>query len=193
MTNTELRQILGCGFRNDLRNDFTLVDAGKLYESVVNGSKLIGHRARRLLAAHGPAAESHRRSGIGQIVVAEANAIGMTTAKRNSFLANMRTRSKGGSYDICGTTCNPYTYIRTVGGVITIPTKSRAGATVLTNYVYGRFADGLNIPCQVKGPNESVAAAEARCSKYKNANAALTKVGTEMFRSIIKSALKTWK
>ncbi len=190
-TNTEFRQILGCGFQNGLRNDFTLVDAGKIYESVVNGSQLSGTARTNfwtLMLGGGVTASS----GIGQIVVAEANAIGMTTAKRNSFLALMETRSKGGSYDICGTSCKPYTYTRTVGGRITIPTKVR-GVTVLQNYVYGRFADGLVIPCQVKSSSETTAQAEARCAKYKNANAALNKVGTEMFRSIIKSALKTWK
>ena len=116
-------------------------------------------------------------SAIGQIVVAEANALGMSATKRNAFLAKMETRSKGGSYDICGTSCNPYTYIRTVGGRITIPSKSGAGATILNNYVYGRFADGLNIPCQVKGASETTAQVEARCAKYKNANA-----GTEQGR-----------
>ncbi len=191
MANTELRQILGCGFQNGLRNDFTLVDAGKLYESVVNGTQLSGTARTNFwsMMVGGGVTSS---SAIGQIVVAEANALGMSASKRNSFLAKMETRSKGGSYDICGTSCNPYTYIRTVGGRITIPSKSRAGATILNNYVYGRFADGLNIPCQVKGASETTAQVEARCAKYKNANAALNKVGSEMFRSIIKSALKTW-
>ncbi len=191
MANTELRQILGCGFNNGLRNDFTLVDAGKLYESVVNGTQLSGTARTNFwtMMVGGTVTSS---SAIGQIVVAEANALGMSASKRNSFLAKMETRSKGGSYDICGTSCNPYTYIRTVGGRITIPSKSRAGATILNNYVYGRFADGLTIPCQVKGASETTAQVEARCAKYKNANAALNKVGSEMFRSIIKSALKTW-
>jgi hypothetical protein len=193
-TNTEFRQILGCGFNNGLRNDFTLVDAGKIYESVVNGTQLSGSARTsfwNLMLGGGVSSTS----AIGKIVVAEANALNMTAAKRNAFLALMETRSKGGSYDICidSSDCNPYTYIRTVGGRITIPSKSRTGATVLNNYVYGRFADGLTIPCKVKGSNETTAQVEARCSKYKNANAALNKVGSEMFRSIIKSALKTWK
>jgi hypothetical protein len=110
MTNTELRQIIGCGFNNGLRNDLTLVDAGKLYESVVNGSSLTG-------------------------------------SSRTTFW------------------------------------------NILLG---GRFVDDLTIPCQVKGASESTAAAEARCSKYKKANAALNTVGTEMFRSIIRTALKTW-
>ncbi len=64
--------------------------------------------------------------------------------------------------------------------------------TVLNNYVYGRFIDALTIPCQVKSASETTAQAEARCAKYKNANAAYNKAGTEMFRSIIRSNLQTW-
>jgi hypothetical protein len=192
-TNTEFRQILGCGFNNGLRNDFTLVDAGKIYEGVSNGT-LLGGSARDSFWTIMSGGGVSSTSAIGKIVVAEANALGMSAAKRNAFLAKMETRSKGGSYDICidSSDCNPYTYIRTVGGRITIPSKSRAGATVLNDYVYGRFADGLTIPCTPKGSSETQAQAEARCSKYKKANAALNTVGSEMFRSIIKSALKTW-
>ncbi len=70
MANTELRQILGCGFQNGLRNDFTLVDAGKLYESVVNGTQLSGTSRTNFwnMMVGGGVTSS---SAIGQIVVAE--------------------------------------------------------------------------------------------------------------------------
>jgi hypothetical protein len=190
MTNTELRQIIGCGFQNGLRNDLTLVDAGKLYESVVNGSSLSGSSRTtfwNILLGGGVTGSS----ALGQVVKQEAAKLGKSTAKANSFIALMETRSKGGSYDICVSSCNPYTYIRTVAGRITIPTKVR-GTTVLLNYVYGRYVDDLTIPCQVKGASETTAQVEARCSKYKKANASLNSVGSEMFRSIIHSALVPW-
>ena len=190
MANTELRQIIGCGFQNGLRNDLTLVDAGKLYESVVNGSSLSGSSRTtfwNIMLGGGVTGSS----ALGQIVKQEAAKLGKSTAKANSFIALMETRSKGGSYDICVSSCNPYTYIRTAAGRLTLPTKVR-GTTVLQNYVYGRFVDDLTIPCQVKGASETTAQVEARCSKYKKANAALNSVGSEMFRSVIRSALIPW-
>jgi hypothetical protein len=191
MTSSEFRQILGCGFQNDLRNDLTLVDAGRLYEGVSNGT-LLGGSARDSfwsIMLGGPVSAT---SALGLMIKDEGAKLGKSATKVNTFIGATNTRSKGGSYDICGSSCSSYTYIRTVAGRITIPFKNGAGSIVPTDYVYGRFADGLTIPCTPKSSSETTAQAEARCSKYKKANAALNKVGTEMFRTIVRAALKTW-
>jgi hypothetical protein len=190
MSNTALAQNVGCGFKNGLRNNFTLVDAGKLYEGVSNGSLLSGTTRDSFwsIMLGGTVAAG---TPLATIVSQEATKLGKSAAVATSFRQNMNQRSKGGSYDICGSSCNPYTYYRSAAGRITIPFKS--GATIVpTDYVYGRFVDGLTIPCAVKSASETTAQAEARCAKYKAANKAMNDAGTELFRSVIRAALQTW-
>jgi len=189
MTNTLIDQNVGCGLKDGHRNNLTLVDAGKLYEGVSDGSLLSGDERTTFWSLMlGGTVQSG--SALATIVTEEAAKLGKSGVA-TSFRTKMEQRSKGGSYDICGATCNPYDYYRTAAGRITIPFKAR-GVVVPTDYVYGRFVNALTIPCQVKGANETTAQAEARCSKYKKANAAYTTAGTEMFRTIIRAALKTW-
>ena len=189
MTATNLAQNVGCGLNNGLRNDLTLVDAGKLYEGVSNGSLISGSDRDSfwsIMLGGVPASNS----ALATIINQEAASLGKSGIA-NSFRLNTNQRSKGGSYDICGSSCNPYDYYRTAAGRITIPFKS--GATIVpTDYVYGRFVDGLTIPCAVKGASETTAQAEARCAKYKAANKAMSDAGTELFRSVIRAALQTW-
>jgi hypothetical protein len=190
MSNTEIRQIVGCGFNNGLRNDFTLVDAGKLYEGVSNGTQLSGtDRTSFWNIMNGGAVSSS--SGLAAIVRDEATKLGKTPQQAASFISNMNVRSKGGSYDVCNSTCSAYTYIRTAAGRMTLPFKS-SGSIVPTDYVYGRFIDGLFINCAPKGAGETVAQAESRCLAYKKANAAYNKAGDELFRTQVRAALQTW-
>jgi hypothetical protein len=193
MANTELRQIIGCGFNNGLRNDLTLVDAGKLYEGVANGSLLSGANRTTFyeIMLGGPIGSS---SALATIVRQEASSLGMTTAEANSFIANTWTRTKGGSYDVCNPgACNPpYQYIRTAAGVISMPAKTAGGAFSHRLYVYGRFVEKLTMNCRFQNPGESAAAYGAVCPKWKTANEAYTKAGNEVFRAQIRAALATW-
>jgi hypothetical protein len=181
MSNTELRQVLGCGFRNNLRNDLTLVDVGKLYEAVANGSLLTGSSRTTFynIMLGGGIGSS---SALATIVRQEATALGKSAAAANAFIAQMDSRFKGGSYDICITSCNPYFYYRSNAGRMTLPFKSGTGAIVPVHYVFGQWANDLSIPC---GPG-------VNCSTKVAADNALGNAGNELFRKEIRQALQTW-
>lgn len=187
---TELRQILGCGFQNNLRNDTTLADLGKLYENVGNGTLLTGAARSDFynVMLGGPLSPTN---GLVNIINQEASALGKSSVV-STFVANTALRSKGGSYDICGSSgCSvSYEYIRSSAGRIQIPFK-QSGAIVQREYVYGRWVNGLILPCAPQG-SQTTAQAEAACPAFKAANQAFNDGGYELFRSEIRAALKTW-
>lgn len=190
LAHTVLRQIIGCGFQNGLRNDFTLADAGKIYEGAWDGTLLTGSARTSFwsLLLGGPVAST---SPLAVIVRDEATKLGKSSQVADDFIANMSARSKGGSYDICNTDCSAYEYIRTGAGELTIPFKT-SGVISPRTYVNGSWVNGLNIPCAPKGASETVAQAEARCPAFKAANDAMRNSGNEKFRTVIRAALKTW-
>jgi hypothetical protein len=184
MTNTALRQSrIGCGFVGAVRNDFTLVDAGKLYEGVADGSLLDAPTTatfNQIMIGGTPPSSST----LGDIVREEAASLGKSPADAASFIANVDYREKGGTYFFCLVNgCTTYKTDISVAGRITLPFKNGA-SIVPTSFVYGRFVNDLVIPCVVN----SGCAAETR------AHSAIDTLGTgaETFRSEIHAALLTW-
>jgi hypothetical protein len=192
MAGSQIRQMIGCGYDNGLKNDVTLADLGRVYEGVADGSLLSGTPRTDFynILLGGPVSST---SALADVVREEATALGKSASVASQFISEMSTRSKGGSYDICGSSgCGvSYTYTRSVGGRIVLPYMVR-GVLTPTEFVYGRFASDVNIPCSPKMLTESVATAEARCPAYKAANDALNESATEMFRAEIRKALQTF-
>lgn len=192
MTSSLFRQRIGCGYKDGLKNDVTLADFGRLYEGVADGSLLSGAPRTDFynILLGGPINSS---GALADVIREEAAALGKSSTVASQFIAQTQTRSKGGSYDICGPLgCSfSYTYTRSAAGRILLPFIDH-GVVVPTEYVYGRFASDVYIPCSPKGSTESVATAEARCPAYKAANDALDASASEMFRAEIRKALLTW-
>lgn len=167
-------------------------DLGRLYEGGADGSLLSGAPRTDFynILLGGPISSS---GALADVIREEAAALGKSSTVASQFIAQTQTRSKGGSYDICGSLgCSfSYTYTRSAAGRIMLPFIDH-GVVISTEYVYGRFASDGYIPCPPKGPTESVATAEARCPAYKAANDALDASASEMFRFEIRKALMTW-
>jgi beta-lactamase class A len=186
--NTRLKQgRIGCLFVNGLRNQFTLADAGKLYEQVDNGSLLNASSKTafysRMVGGAVPSA-----SPLGDVVRDEANKQGKLGSAA-AFIAKMAYREKAGNEFQCvsincGTTPQ-YLDFTAVAGRMTLPFKS-GGNIVSTSYVYGRFANDFILGCL---PGSGA------CAKDVKVTAAITTLGTggvETYRAAIAAALATW-
>lgn len=176
MSSTFLRQQMGCGYDGGLRNDTTLVDLGKLYEGVHNGTLLSGTPQTEFFNKMGGGAV---RSGIVAIINDEAakqSKSGIATSFRN----NTSYRLKGGSYNICrdsASDCTRY-LTRSEAGRIVLPYKS--GSTIVPRYfVFGSFIS--DVPVSSFSGTDATAAINA----YSNAS-------NELFREKIREALTTW-
>jgi Beta-lactamase enzyme family len=193
MTNTVLTSTLGSGIAG---NFMTLVDAGKLYEGVLNGTLLgVGTNAQtqffRLMSDENAADEEQFNNAsdgisptIRNIVIDEARQrLGKTTVDAavitlaNSFLDKMRRGSKGGSYAINHSTTE-WRQTRTTGGWIELPTN---GGSNSRKFVYGAFVEHAVTP---KSPSSNPALTKVE--------AAVGNATSIMFRSVIRSALQTW-
>jgi hypothetical protein len=176
MTSTTINQDqVGCGFLGGKRNFTTLVDLGRLYERVENGS-LLGTGGLRTEFFQPMNSGANTLTGI---VTAEANAMGKGSSA-SAFIARIRNQFKGGTYDIpCSQAgcSNGQIYIRTNAGRIALPIRTGPGSFGERVYVYGVFVDD-----------------QFNCSGCSTAtwDSALTTVGAELFRAEIRSALQTW-
>ena len=184
---TQIRQVFGCGFKNNLRNDWTLTDAGKLYEGVLNGS-LIQQSANRdtffnLMITGGT------NAAVNSVVQQEANAQSKG-GDASDFESRVVISVKGGSYDVACPAGAPascvFGYYRSAAGRITLPYKQKMfgrTAIVLRSFVFGYFVNALPIPCSDTKP---------QCSTLAAADNAFGTMYSETFRGAIRDALKTW-
>ena len=192
MTSSKVNHRIGCPSKASpqpvTHNQLTLRDAGRIYEKVQNLT-LLNSTHRDLLYSYmlgGPIGTG----GLQDMIRAEATTAGLTALERDQFVANVLTRSKGGSYGYCPNfdgsgTCNPPTVSsRTVGGVIWLPFKS-SGIIAKTPYVYGRYWDA-----QLNCTFASITAGS--CSSFNNNQSGIGTVSVEMFRAEVKKALATW-
>jgi hypothetical protein len=190
MTNSHVYHRIGCPGAASPQpwhhNNLTLRDAGKIYEGVENGNLLDSTRKNSL---YGWLVGGTISSGtpLGQMIQQEAAAAGLTATEISSFLANTKSLSKGGSYDMCPDTgsCNAPVYLsRTAGGTIWVPFKS-GGVITKQAYVWGRFFNA-----QFNCTFASVKA--GTCAGLNNESAGMGTIGVEMYRAVIKQALATW-
>lgn len=195
MTNTTLVSTLGSGI---VGNFMTLVDAGKLYEGVINGT-LLGNGTNaqtqffRLMSDENSADEEQFNNGsdginstIRSIVIEEAALrLNKSTVDpavivlANSFISKIQRGSKGGSYTISHSPTE-WSMTRTTGGWIEVPTKTATGFSS-KSYVYGAFVDKAITP-KVPASNPALDKVEAVVSDATSI----------MFRKVIRSAMQTW-
>jgi hypothetical protein len=170
-------------------NQLTLRDITKLYERVENGGLLGTGIYRDKFWQYMPGGVTSTTGPLADMIRSEAASAGLTTSEQNQFLANVVAYSKGGSYDMCpdgAPPCDPPTsYVRTVGGIIYLPFKGRAGI-VSHAYVYGRFLDHFKVSCTFAQVNAGT------CATWETASDALQNLAVETFRKIVRQALATW-
>ena len=178
---------IGCLFVNGLRNQWSMTDAGALYEKIDDGSLLdTSHTATLFGFMLGGSVPSS--SALANVVQTEAAKVGKS-AIADQFIAGMSYREKAGNEfqcvsSNCGTT-PMYLDFTSISGTITLPFKS--GATVVpTDYVYARFGNDYVLPCL---PGSSACPADSR---EVSAISTLGTWGAETYRQAIAAALATW-
>ena len=191
MTSSELYHRIGCPWKAmpvELRKDnvLTLTDSGRLYERIVDNT-LIDTSNEALLFANmlGGAIDPDGR--LGRKLYKDAVAAGLTSTQAASFVRNVVTRSKGGSYGRCPTTgdCAQTTLQhRTVGGVIWLPFKVD-GSIQRRPFVYGRFFNAA-FPCSFEEVRDK------ECTSFQTQTAGMDTIALEMFDRPVRQALATW-
>jgi hypothetical protein len=185
MTKTEVNHRIGCPHKASpspyTRNEFTLHDAGLLYEGVSNGSQLAGTLRDTFY--------NYMVNGTGgwkAVVDQEAAALGLSQSVADDFLAAMKTAVKGGSYTNSATCPSGVSgeckLLRRTGfGVLRLPfIVSPTAPPFLRDYVFGSFVDG-EFKCGSNCDGEIAKIGDVR-----------TKAHLEMLRPRIREALMTW-
>jgi hypothetical protein len=185
MTDTEVHHRIGCPHAASpdyQSNEFTLFDAGLLYEGVANGT-LLGVGATRATFYD---YMLNSVSGWETVVDEEAADLGLSEAVADEFLAAMATAVKGGSYtntrDCPSGVSGECKLLRRTGfGVLSLPFKvSPTAPPVLRSYVYGSFVDGV-FECGNNCDGEIELIGGVR-----------TEAHLKMMRPRIRAALDTW-
>jgi hypothetical protein len=177
MTSTRQDQIFGCGFDDGRRNAWTLADAATLYEGISAGTAV---RAELRGELYGNMINLQRPSAFAAVVQEEADALGIADSA-SQFLSLLTMRLKGGAYDVCTGRCaDDDLVIRDLAGILTVPFKGENG-TVLTDYVFGSFIADLHVHCPT-----------FPCASAERAASAVDAAIPEMFRDVVRSALRTW-
>jgi hypothetical protein len=172
LTGTHLNHYPGCGANPGVpANQFTLADAGKIYEGIATAT-LVSSDSRTALYARMPAQAGDFtgiQSDVNKIVDAEAPAFGLNATEISQFKSRLLTHYKAGGYTLCPVSqCYEY---RSVAGVAEVPQCTR-GTVGNKNYVWGIFIDAAT----------SAAAA----------NSTFTAAKSEPLREPIRSALANW-
>lgn len=167
---SQLNHKFGCqGPASNPANKLTLVDVGKLYEGVANGSLLSGSSRTTFYDLMRNQTDSFF---IESVIDDEATKLGVSNTKRDNFKSQVRTATKSGGVpaDYDG-----FLYSSTAG-YVSLPFAgvcTAAGFAAITprEYVYGVF---INKATQIADGTASTAA-------------------SELFRSEIREGLKSWK
>ncbi len=185
MTGTVINQTVGCGIMNGGYVTLTLNDISKLYEGVFTNVLINSTRSGTFFARMNGGTGIASSSPFGQMVTQEANKVGKGSIV-SSFLASIKYRVKGGSYDMCFATgpCSPpYNYVRSNAGIMQLPFKSAPGGSiVLRNYAYGWWVNNVKIPC----------AFSVNCTAKVQADSTTNKFDPEIFRAQVALALQNW-
>jgi hypothetical protein len=187
MTNSDLNHRIGCQNAASPQpwedNWLTLVDAGKMYEGIQNGTLLDStHREMlydRMWGWDSPSGQ------LRTMILKEAAAAGLTAAQQTAFADRIHRRAKGGSYGFClNDACTQLRNISTDGGVVWVPVKGRGGLIVDRAYVHGRFMDTHDTYTCMSSDYSDV------CQPA--LSAFTQKLDLEVFRTIVRDALKTY-
>ena len=169
LAGTHLNHYPGCG--GPPANQFTLADAGQIYEGIADGT-LLSATSRSALYARMPAQAGDFTgivSAVNAIINAEAPAYGLSATEISQFKSRLVTHYKAGGYTLCpSSSCLEY---RSVAGSAEIPQCTR-GVVGNRTYVWGIFIDGAS-------------SATAADSTFNSAKA-------EPLREPIRAALSAW-
>ena len=187
MTNSDLNHRIGCQAAASPQplqeNVLTLVDDGKIWEGVENGT-LLDTTHRNLLYSR-TWGWTKASGALRTMVLQEAANAGLTSAERTAFADGIRRKAKGGGYGFCrNSSCTQLRSISTDGGILWVPVKGRGGLIVPRAYVHGRFMDTHNTY-------------NCTSSDYNNVcqpalNAFTSEIDLEVVRTIVRDALKTY-
>lgn len=183
MPGTVIRQTLGCGNRFGGSVATTLSDLSRLYVGVYTHQLLTSTRASTFFTRMNGGALSST-DPLADVIRSEATSLGKSATVASSFIAAVRFREKGGSYDNCPLTgtCNPpYLYDRSDAGYLTLPWKS-GGVVASRTYTYGWWVNDLTVPCGFG----------TTCAARTQADATTGRFRPEIFRALVRAALQTW-
>lgn len=162
MASTVVRHHIGCG-TDVVFNDTTLRDIGQLHEQVANG--WLGSERDAFYGRMLSSATSYAGGELGNVINAEATALGLTSLQRNLFLADCRVWHKPGGYSTAAG------FSRTWGAYAEIPRWSNNQVT-LRRLVTGAFCHNAAVE--------------------QNAIDAAQLAAAEALRDEIRIALATW-
>lgn len=176
---------IGCGYVNAKRNQTTLADLAKLYDGVQSGSLLDAGPLRSAFFS-GMNGDTFNSSSdleirVQNIITAEAQALGKSTAVATAVRNGARWYYKPGGYGInCDQPLTPctsgYESIGTIAGVLSLPFKVN-GNVVTRSYLWGTYIEGLNTAC-------------SGCPSYPTAAEEMLRA--ELLRPVIRAALRTY-
>jgi hypothetical protein len=190
---TVLRHNIGCGYGNPttgvyspstLRNDTTAADLANLWRGVFNGTLLPNPSTGRTEFLESGNPGTGAGSGLQAIINEEAAALGLSMGDAAEFGAGVKKHGKGGGYGTClglasdMQQCGQKVTIGSSAGLIGLPIKSGQFGG-LRWHAYGILYSDVKV----------TGWSDAETDDISNAYGAAK---NEMFRSAIRSALKTW-
>jgi hypothetical protein len=188
MESTQLRNDIGCGLK-DGGNLTTADDLSTVYERVHKGLTLDDTRRTEFWNTYqstlGANNTSEVAAKIAAIVDKEAALLGKSTSVATSFKQQVQFAAKRGGYGVCragtggsGQPACDRRVIRTYSGRLILPAKS-SGSTVQRAYTFGSILSDYPTTCWGCATETSII------------NNAVDATG-EIFRTVIRDALKTW-
>ena len=155
--NSHMGEIIGCGGSNQ----FTLRDAGLLYEGVANGSLLSGQNRENfyyLMAGKEQyLEEGYDFTGVWSpaldTIISQEKPPGMTDAMTKAYKSKMRLNYKAGGYTFCQNgPCNDVREYISITGLAQIPFCS-SGTMTVRQYAFGTFLHGVEDTSWFNGKN----------------------------------------
>jgi hypothetical protein len=181
MTSTRLDQIVGCGYDDGRKNATTLADLATLYESVQTARSVDAVGAVQFLNTMSYSAYKPGDAFVEKVVRDEAKKLGIEPVVPD-FAAAMNIRFKGGTYNVCVVqSCFVAEVVRVQAGVLSVPFRS-GPSIVATPFVFGSYIEGLQVACL-----------GSSCPGADRAATAVQTAIPEMFRTVVRRALQTWK
>lgn len=183
LSKTELRHNIGCSSYNvntnkyvdSLANRTTARDLARLYETVWAGDSLTDVPRAEFLESANPGGSN---DAIDAIIDDEAAKLGLAQSVADEFSDNVVRYGKGGSYNTClagpNGGCGTAIMVRSGAGIIRLPVKNEIDRIVHRTFVFARFISQAPRPCTA-------------CTD------AYSEAANELYRTQIRSALKTWE
>jgi hypothetical protein len=195
---TTMRHNIGCGYWNlqtqkfdptNRRNDTSAADLARIYEGVSNQTLLTNANSARTEFLESANPRTGASAGVQAIINDEASKQGKLSIAAQ-FGAQVRTWSKGGSYNTClpdaNGGCGTMVIVRSGTGLIELPFKSNGNLAPRT-YSFGRLISDTPVTCW-----EDTTTPQIECPIDTNYTAAYSAAADELYRDEIREALKTW-